>query len=197
MVHGSSPAQSVEDARDVMAWVRRNADTLGIDPTRIAAAGSSAGGHLAAALATLPGMPERPDLLLLYYPVVDTSDRGDSFGDEERAHALSPMQHISHPLPPTLFIVGDSDPIVPVAMAERFRDLTRQYGGCCDLHIFRGGTHPLFNYRLTPDSTYYKIELLTTDFLRRHGYLTRRAAAHLRHETQFRLKALGSNHGEE
>lgn len=197
MVHGSSPAQSVEDARDAMAWVRRNADTLGIDPDRIAAAGSSAGGHLAAALATLPGMPERPDLLLLYYPVVDTSDRGDSFGDEERARALSPMQHISHPLPPTLFIVGDSDPIVPVAMAERFRDLTRQYGGCCDLHIFRGGTHPLFNYRLTPDSTYYKIELLTTYFLRRHGYLTRRAAARLRHETQLRLKALGSNHGEE
>ena len=97
MVHGSSPAQSVEDARDAMAWVRRNADTLGIDPSRIAAAGSSAGGHLAAALATLPGMPERPDLLLLYYPVVDTSDRGDSFGDEERARALSPMQHISHP----------------------------------------------------------------------------------------------------
>ena len=81
-------------------------------------------------------------------------------------------------------------------MAERFRNLTRQYGGCCDLHIFRGGTHPLFNYRLTPDSTYYKIELLTTDFLRRHGYLTRRAAARLRHETQLRLKALETNHGE-
>ena len=64
------------------------------------------------------------------------------------------------------------------------------------MHIFRGGTHPLFNYRLTPDSTYYKIELLTTDFLRRHGYLTRRAAARLRHETQLRLKALETNHGE-
>lgn len=197
MVHGSSPALSVEDARDAMAWVRRNAGTLGIDPTRIAAAGSSAGGHLAAALATLPDMPERPDLLLLYYPVVDTSDRGDSFGGEALARALSPMQHISHCLPPTLFIVGDSDPIVPVAMAERFRGLIQQYGGRCDLHIFRGGTHPLFNYRLTPDSTYYRIELLTTDFLRRHGYLTRRAAARLRHETQLRLLKLESNHKED
>lgn len=173
MVHGTGPEECVEDARDAMAWVRRNAERLGIDPHRIAAAGSSAGGHLAAALATLPEMPERPDLLLLYYPVVDTADRGGQFGGEERARALSPMQHISHRLPPTLFIVGDSDPIVPVATAERFRDLLRKYGGECDLHIFRGGTHPLFNYRLTPDSTYYEIESLTTDFLRRHGYLTR------------------------
>ena len=179
MVHGTTPAQSVEDVRDAMAWLRANAERLDIDPDRIAAAGSSAGGHLAAALATLPGIPERPDLLLLYYPVVDTSDRGSSFGGASRARALSPMHHIEGKLPPALFLVGDSDPIVPVATAERFRDLVRQYGGECELHVFKGGVHPLFNYRLAPDRMYYDIQRLTAGFLRRHGFLTRREAKKL------------------
>lgn len=41
----------LEDVRTVAAWVRDHADSLGIDPSRVGLAGTSAGGNLAAATA--------------------------------------------------------------------------------------------------------------------------------------------------
>ncbi len=40
----------VEDARDAMRYIRKNAAELGVDPKRLAAGGGSAGGHIAASL---------------------------------------------------------------------------------------------------------------------------------------------------
>ena len=45
------PSVCLVDTKTAMRWVRANAKKFGIDPNRIAAAGSSAGGHLASALA--------------------------------------------------------------------------------------------------------------------------------------------------
>jgi pectinesterase len=49
------PAQ-IHDCKAAVRWLRANAEIHGIDPTRIAATGSSAGGHLAALLATSGGV---------------------------------------------------------------------------------------------------------------------------------------------
>ena len=173
MIHGTTPFESVADVKDAMLWIRANAKRLGIDAKRIAVSGSSAGGHLAASLATLSSLPEevRPNLQLLYYPVVDTSERGYRIDDVDHSLDISPIHHIKHKLPPTLFLVGDKDSVVPVAKAEEFRDKIREFGGECELHIFPGGVHPLFNYRKNPGKMYYDIEQLSVDFLKRHGYI--------------------------
>ncbi len=173
MIHDTTPFAAVDDAADAMRWIRANAKRLGIDTKRIAASGSSAGGHLAASLATLSSLTDevRPNLLLLYYPVVDTSERGYRIDDVDHSLDISPIHHIKHKLPPTLFLVGDNDSVVPVAKAEEFRDKIREFGGECELHIFPGGVHPLFNYRKNPGKMYYDIEKLSVDFLKRHRYI--------------------------
>jgi acetyl esterase len=63
---------AVDDAVAAMRWAHANAARLGIDPARIAVAGDSAGGNLAAVVAQeLRGRPEAPALQLLIYPATD------------------------------------------------------------------------------------------------------------------------------
>ena len=59
----STPMQSVQDAKSVMRWVRKNAVRLHIQPDSIVAFGGSAGGHLALAAAVLTGFNEPGKIL--------------------------------------------------------------------------------------------------------------------------------------
>ena len=63
----------VEDAVAAFAWAAENAAELGADPARIAVAGDSAGGNLAAAvcLQTRGGDGPAPAMQLLLYPCTD------------------------------------------------------------------------------------------------------------------------------
>jgi acetyl esterase/lipase len=51
------PAQ-VEDAKAAVRWLRANAKKYNLDPERVGAFGTSAGGHIAAVLGTSGGVPE-------------------------------------------------------------------------------------------------------------------------------------------
>src|SRR4051794_26342573 len=63
----------VNDSFAALEWTVTNADRLGIDPTRVAVGGNSAGGGLAAALALMARDRGGPDIAfqLLLYPVLD------------------------------------------------------------------------------------------------------------------------------
>ena len=56
--HGTPPSACVEDGKSALRWIRSHAPDLGIDPNRIAAGGGSAGGHVAAAVATTEGFED-------------------------------------------------------------------------------------------------------------------------------------------
>lgn len=64
---------ALEDALAVLTWMVADADELGIDPSRVAVAGSSAGGALAATLARLAADGIAPPVVfqLLHQPVLD------------------------------------------------------------------------------------------------------------------------------
>lgn len=59
----------VGDVGTAIDWVRRNSVTYGVDPARVAVAGSSAGAHLALLAAGTDAM--RPDAVLLFSAPVD------------------------------------------------------------------------------------------------------------------------------
>ena len=176
-LHHSTPFESFEDAKDAICWLRSHASDYQLDPDKIAVAGGSAGGHLAAALGTIGSdgaVPAgyRPNLSVLYYPVIDMVSRGYGFPEIERDfEKISPIHHVSKATLSTLILLGTKDPIVSVKAVESYRDKLLQNGVYCKLHLFEGAGHPIFLYRKPLTDDYYKIRKLTDNFLRRYGFL--------------------------
>lgn len=154
--HGTTPFDAVADAKSAVRWMRENAEKLGIEPGRIAAGGGSAGGHLAASTAIIPGFEEpgvssRPDALVLFNPVLDTTEKG--YGMEKvttaRKTEISPLHHVRPGLPPTLVMHGDADLIAPYSQAAEFVLAMNKFSNKCRLITYPGRNHGFFNRRET------------------------------------------------
>ncbi len=170
----TTPYESIADAIAAISWVRQHAKELNIDPQRIAAGGGSAGGHLAAATATLDGpKSSRPNALLLFNPALDVTESGvaaERFGpDPSRG---SPMQHIATGMPPTLIQHGMADTTVKIEQSERFCRLMNAAANQCKLIPYEGATRGFFNYKAGGSSKYYEQTLNAADaFLVKLGWL--------------------------
>lgn len=132
------PAQ-LEDVRDAVRWVRRNATELGIDPLRIGAFGYSAGAHLAALLATHPAEGAQiqavavggtPADLLALPPNGRTRALFGAAASEApgRYSDASPPTHVSADDPPFSILHGRFDWIIDIGQARALRDALRERG---------------------------------------------------------------------
>ncbi len=182
------PADCVADAKTCIRWVRTHAGRLGIDPDRIVAAGGSAGGHLAAATATLPNRDPNansasvssvPNALILFNPgVVMAPFDGLSLqgfgakGDVERfgcePKEISPLHHVKTGTPPTIIFHGKNDSIVPIATVEKFTEVMKAHGNRCELVDYPGLSHGFFNQSPQREDTLQKADA----FLVSLGYLS-------------------------
>jgi acetyl esterase len=138
---------AVDDACEAVAWIRDNAERLGVDPSRIAVAGDSAGGNLSAVVARR--MKDSVAWQVLLYPAVDASRSLPShvsmgeryFLSQENidwylGHYLPKGTDLRHPdlsplfaedlagAPPALVITAGFDPLrdEAKAYADRLRD---------------------------------------------------------------------------
>lgn len=175
---GTTVFDCVKDARSAMRHLRRHADKLGIDPDRIAVSGGSAGGHIAAGTALFDTLNEEsddlsvscvPDLLILYYPVIDTSEKGygqAKIGDRWRE--LSPVDHVRPGIPDTLLLHGTGDTVTPFAGAKLFHERMIEAGNSCELIAFEGGRHGYFIFDL---DLFAEAMTQTESFLKQHKFL--------------------------
>lgn len=182
--HQTTPFEAVADAKSAIRFLRQNSKKLSIDAGKIAASGGSAGGHLAAAAATVPGLNDPsddlkisaiPNALVLYNPVFDNGPTG--YGYErvgERYPELSPMHNISKATPPTIVFLGTKDDLIPVETAKLYKQKMEEAGNRCDLFLYEDQKHGFFNYRGdSKDGNRYFNETLeqTGLFLESLGYL--------------------------
>ncbi|MEY4362485.1 MAG: hypothetical protein RL391_1791, partial [Actinomycetota bacterium] len=75
------------DSVNALRWVHANAESLGVDPNRIAVGGDSAGGNLAAVVAQLQPVPLRHQMLI--YPVTDARRGSQSYRDNADGYRLT------------------------------------------------------------------------------------------------------------
>lgn len=155
---------AVDDAWDAVQWLAREATALGLDGTRLAVGGDSAGGTLAAVCALQArdaGLPLR--LQLLFYPGCAARPEAPSHARYhqglvlEQAHIeyffrhyiaddqrddwrFAPLNAADHDgLAPAWFGLAECDPLVDDGIA--YADKLRAAGVAVQLEIYRGVTH--------------------------------------------------------
>lgn len=172
------PTVCCQDAKSALRYVRAHATELGVDPTRIAAAGGSAGGHLAAFTALVDGLDDpqddlrvscRPAALVLFNPVLDNGP--GQWGHArvgDRYREFSPAHHVTAAAPPTVLFLGDQDKLIPVKTLQTFTDALKAAGVRAELHVYPGVGHGFFN----KEPHFAKTLVEADKFLASLGWLT-------------------------
>ena len=157
---GDAPLQ---DAQRALRLIRSRAAALRIDARRIAVLGFSAGGHLAASLATRHAAPvyapvdaadalsARPDLAVLVYPVITMDgpyvhggSRAQLVGADastEVAALHAPWRHIDGTTPPTLLLHAADDATVSFHNSVVMFTNLQARRVSSELHVFEEGGH--------------------------------------------------------
>ncbi|MGI8496045.1 MAG: alpha/beta fold hydrolase [Gemmatimonadaceae bacterium] len=161
---------AIQDVRCALRWLRENATRYAIDPTRVVAAGESAGGHLVSLLATTPELSSLDEatcpvkaqalslsgVVSLYAP--EDVRRGSDYnafieptisnflGAEPEAvpataALASPVAHVKAGNPPFLLVHGALDALVPLAQSSRMRDTLQRAGVPATLVVVPEGAH--------------------------------------------------------
>lgn len=159
----TAKAVPLVEASKAIAYIKRNAESYGVDKNRVYAIGFSAGGHLTASLATLWHKSEiiekaeieygenKPTAVVLCYPVVSGTDypHFPSFQNllakkepsREELEYYSLEKQVDERSVPAFIIHTAEDTIVPVQnslmLAKAYADAKVQL----ELHVYPHGDH--------------------------------------------------------
>lgn len=179
--HGTGPLEAIEDARNLIRWLRHNFDTFNLDPQKVTLCGSGGGAFLAllAAMPTEKSLPPvegincTPQALVLFSALVNTSTKSaasERFPNLKTAKQLSPSSLMRRKLPPMLFFHGKSDRTTPFDEVEKFRRRMRWRGNTCELVDFEKAEHSFFNFNVS--HKFFELTLGSADrFLVERGLL--------------------------
>ncbi len=161
--------EPLNDCIVALRWAYSHASELGIDASRIAVGGDSAGGNLAAAVANLQPVPLKFQMLI--YPVTDATRSSQSYQDNATGYRLtangmkwfcdhylsgsigSPTDPRVSPLfadavtlasaPPAIVITAEYDPLRDEG--EQYAQRLLEAGVACSLTRYYGQIHGFFS----------------------------------------------------
>jgi acetyl esterase/lipase len=188
------PSPMLDGARAVR-YVRSHAAELGVASNKIGLWGFSAGGHLAAYLATThdPGdanaadpidkVSDRPDFAILSYarltlnPAIPRKTSLDALIGKNPTPAIvetvSPDRHVTKDTPPCFLYATTSDETVNSMNATTFYNALKRAGVPAELHIFERGRHGsgmAQNRPSLPELAIYPT--LVANWMQMHGWMT-------------------------
>lgn len=142
----------LSDAEQAIRLLREHAAEWGVNPQRVGIMGASAGGHLAASLATLYSSDKtRPDFQILFYPVISMQKGITHEGSRRNLLGETPSQELEQkyslerqvsPRTPQAFIMlsSDDDVVPPINGIGYFLAL-RDHKVPASLHAYPTGGH--------------------------------------------------------
>ena len=181
----------LQDAQRALRLVRARAAADGLDPTRVAVLGASAGGHLAgmltaradatyAAVDAADAVSFRPDLSILLYPVATMADpfvhagsRRELLGEAPTAEAMArySLERMDWRGAPAVFLLhAMDDAAVPVENSLGLMGALRAAGVPAEAHLFEEGGHG-FGVRLIEGRPAAVWPQLTLAWAARRGWL--------------------------
>ncbi len=124
----------LNDAIEALNLIREKSTKWCTDPEKIAVCGFSAGGHLAAALATMSDV--KPNACILGYPCIL----------ESTANVLanpvpSLEKFVTSETPPTFIISAADDTCVPIENSIEYAKALNEHNVPFEMHIFNRGGH--------------------------------------------------------
>lgn len=142
----------LSDAEQAIRIVREHAKEWGINPHRVGIMGASAGGHLAAALATLYSSDAtRPDFQILFYPVISMikevthgGSRRNLIGENpsvELEQKYSLERQVSPRSPQAFIMLSGDDGAVPPINGIGYYLALREQKVPSTLHVYPTGGH--------------------------------------------------------
>ena len=163
--HDVTMFDCVKDAKSAIRFLKKNADVLNIDSSRIIASGGSSGGMIAACTEFIDHVNDdqddlnftsRPNALILYNPQLNI----------RRYEDINPMKFVDANSAPTLIFHGTSDEIVSYTQAIDFKERMNAHNNRCDVKLYHDMPHSFFNI------TKYNETLSDThDFIRSLGWI--------------------------
>jgi acetyl esterase/lipase len=159
----AGPDAPLQDAQRAIRLIRAQVGGMGLDPHRIGVMGFSAGGHVAASLATRWSEPTyavadqadalsaRPDFACLSCPVITMAapyahagSRRQLLGETPTPAAVertSCERRVTADTPPVFLLHAADDPVVPPDNSLMMAQALRGSGVRTELHLFQEGGH--------------------------------------------------------
>ncbi len=174
-IHDSNIQDCIRDAKSAISWTRQQAESLGIDPDKIVAAGFSAGGHLAASTAIIKEFNEaidaefspKPNAIVVHSASYNTT-KSDWFASQsnQKPESISTFHNLDKDLVPSIFFHGTDDHLAPISEFTEFRDKMDALGNDYEYKIFENVGH-FFNDPAARE----EVGRLTDAFFVKLGYI--------------------------